>query len=292
MLTPDNFTYADPHSSLWSRILIQSIEKISGQPRLWRSYVRFQNDYQDTDNQNLWEVALNALKIDLDIKQPKEPNIPRHGPSMVIANHPYGVIDGLSIGKIVHDVRQDYKIITNSVLCRAEEVKDYLLPVDFSPTHEALETNIASRQAARLHLKKGGCLIIFGAGGVSTAHSYMNLRAWDNEWQPFIASLLKITDFPITPIYFHGQNSALFQISSQFSQTLRLSLFLYETARLINTSISVNIGDNIASSKLADLPKNDAVKALRESVYKVGHISDIPTPKDAYRIDIKKGRAR
>ncbi len=292
MLTPDNFTYADAHSPLWSRLLIQGIEKITGQPQLWRSYLRFQKNYQENGDDNVWQLALDALKIDIKIRASDEAQIPASGPSMIVANHPYGVVDGLSIGKIVHDVRQDYKIITNSVLCRAEEVKDYLLPVDFSPTRAALETNIESRQAARMHLKNGGCLIIFGAGGVSTAHSFKNLRAWDNEWQPFIASLIKITDCPITPIYFHGQNSALFQFCSQFSQTLRLSLFLYETARLINTSVSVDIGNNINAKDLATLPKDEAVKTLRESVYKVGKIQNIPLAKDAYRIDIQKGRPR
>ena len=44
--------------------------------------------------------------------------------------------------------------------------RPYLLPIDFAETDEAVKTNLKSRAEAKAHMMKGGCLIIFPAGGV------------------------------------------------------------------------------------------------------------------------------
>jgi putative hemolysin len=55
----------------------------------------------------------------------------RNGPLLIIANHPFGVADGLAIGDIATQLRNDVKIMTHSLLCQPPEAAQYLLPVDF-----------------------------------------------------------------------------------------------------------------------------------------------------------------
>ena len=91
----------------------------------------------------------------------------------MVSNHPFGVLDGLVICHLVAKVRTDFRVLSNSVLYRAEEIRPFLLPIDFAETKEALKTNLKSRAEAKAHLMAGGCLVIFPAGGVSTTPTHV-----------------------------------------------------------------------------------------------------------------------
>ena len=78
---------------------------------------------------------------------------------------------------LVAGIRPDFRILTNAVLTRADEIRHHFLPVDFSESKEALKTNLDSRAQAREHLLAGGCLIVFPAGGVSTTPSPLHRKA-------------------------------------------------------------------------------------------------------------------
>jgi putative hemolysin len=70
------------------------------------------------------------------------------GRVLAIANHPYGVIDGLVLCALMAEVRQDYKIITHRILRQAPAVMDKILPVDFDETEAALANNLKTRADA------------------------------------------------------------------------------------------------------------------------------------------------
>ena len=100
------------------------------------------------------------------------------------------MVDGLIISHLISTVRDDFLILTNRVLYQAEELRRYLLPVDFSETDEALDINIKSRAAAKAQLMGGHCLIVFPAGGASTAPRPWSRRATDAEWKNLSAKLI------------------------------------------------------------------------------------------------------
>ena len=49
---------------------------------------------------------------------------PKNGKLIVIANHAFGVADGVSICSVISKVRQDYKMVTHKVLRQADAVKN------------------------------------------------------------------------------------------------------------------------------------------------------------------------
>ena len=53
---------------------------------------------------------------------------------MVVANHPFGVVDGLVLCHLVSLVRHEFKVVAMSTLCRVPEVRDYVLPINFADT--------------------------------------------------------------------------------------------------------------------------------------------------------------
>jgi hypothetical protein len=158
--------------------------------------------------------------------------VPKTGPVVFVANHPYGVLDGIVMAWLVSKARPDFLILTHIVLTRAPEAASFILPVDFSGAGGAEETNLASHAAARAHLAKGGAVVVFPAGAISTTPDKLGLKpAVDGRWQPFVSQLIQRSKATVVPIWFGGQNSRLFQIASHVSLTLRLSLIFHEACR-------------------------------------------------------------
>ncbi len=172
------------------------------------------------------------------------------------------------IGWIAGQRRRDFRILTNSVLDAVPEVRPWLLPVDFGGTREALAANLSMRRAALDHVRSGGCVIVFPAGGVSTTPGPFDRLAVDDDWKPFTARLITHGGACVTPVFFEGQNSRLFQIASHVSLELRLALVFREVRRRIGKEVAVGIGRTLSPESLrAAGRRHDLMAFLREQTY-------------------------
>ena len=106
-------------------------------------------------------------------------------------------------------------------------------------------------------------LVVFPAGGASTAPKLWSKRAVDAEWKNFAARLITPAKAPVVPVYFAGQNSRLFQIASHISMTFRLSLFFKEVYDKIGSELHVRIGDVIPYSELDGMDRTKLMEHLR-----------------------------
>lgn len=267
------FSYATAADPPFKRGVIRLVEKATGQPKLKKMYL--DNQRFPRPNETFWQAAVRKLALDVRYDADALAAIPNSGPVVVVANHPYGVLDGIVISWLVSKVRSDFLVLTNAVLMRAPEVNGYILPIDFSETEAAQKTNIASRAAARAQLEKGGVVVIFPAGAVSTAPDKLGLKpAVDWRWQPFAAQLVQRSKAVVVPIWFSGQNSRLFQIASHVSSTLRLSLIFHEVRSRIGTALPVVIGAPIPQAELASIKDRQALADhLRDRVYALGRLA-------------------
>src|SRR5665213_811363 len=269
MDTVETFSYAEPDDPRLKRFIIRLIERMTGQPYLKSLYDdRFARRGQ---RESFWDLAIRLLVIKVMTNEDALSKVPRSGPLVIVANHPFGVLDGVIICHLVERVRGDFRVLTNAVLNRADEVKEYLLPVDFTETPEALEINLKSRAAAKHHLMNGGCLVVFPAGGVSTTPTFWHRRAIDAEWKNLTARLISQAKAPVVPVYFAGQNSRLFQLASHLSMTLRLSFLFKEVRDSVGGEVVVRVGDVIPFAKLAAISdRQQLMNVLREATYALG----------------------
>src|ERR1700733_11984078 len=269
------FSYTDPSDPPVKRGLIRLVERATGQPELKRLYVH--NQLHPRPHESFWQAAVRSLALDVRYDAAALARIPKSGPVVFVANHPYGVLDGIVISWLVHKVRPDFVVLTNAVLMRAQEVRDYVLPIDFSDTPEALAMNLKSRAAARAQLDKGGAVIVFPAGGVSTAPDRLGLHpAVDARWQPFVSQLIQRSKATVVPIWFGGQNGRLFQVASHVSQTLRLSLIFHEVKSRIGATLPVGIGTPIPFASIAAIrDRQTLADELRARVYALQRLAPV-----------------
>ena len=276
------FSYADPNDPIHKKALIRSIEFVTGQPYLYNIYRKYQKNPEKW--KSFWDGCIDLLQLDVDFDEEKIKKIPSEGPLMIVANHPFGVLDGLVICWLTSKIRSEFKVLTHSLLLRASETKDFLLPIDFSESKNAMITNLDTRKKARKILDEGGTIVVFPGGTVSTTKRFYNKTALDPSWRNFTSRLIKRSKPTILPLHFTGQNSFLFQTASHLSETLRSSLLFHEVKRRINTKVPVIIGDPISYSDIdANLSNNELSEYLRNTTYKINPIwksKDVPLGKD------------
>ena len=72
------------------------------------------------------------MKIKIVNKSNNKLEIPISGSLLIIANHPFGIIDGLILCSLVSEVRSDFKIMTHETLQFLPQLDQFILPVDFN----------------------------------------------------------------------------------------------------------------------------------------------------------------
>ena len=267
------FSYASASDPPIKRRLIRLVEKATGQPKLKRIYA--ENQRFPRPGETFWEAAVRSLELDVRYDAGALAAVPKTGPVVFVANHPYGVLDGIVMGWLASKARPDFVVLTHIVLTRAPEAAPFILPIDFSGAEGAEQTNLASRAAARAHLAKGGAVVVFPAGGISTAPDAFGLKpAVDGRWQPFVSQLIQRSKATVVPIWFGGQNSRLFQIASHVSLTLRLSLIFHEVKTRIGTALPVAVGAPIPFGSLGPFTDRQALADdLRARVYALARLA-------------------
>lgn len=255
-----DFSYASPELRPVQRSIVRGIERIGGQQRLKRLYTRYLAERNETTD--FFETALEYLDVDVRYDAAALSAVPSTDPVVFVANHPFGVLDGIVLTWLARSVRPDVLVMANRVLCQAPDTSGNLLPVDFSRTREAALTNLASRKACQDALGGGGAVGVFPAGGVAASRNLFKGPAVDSPWHPFVAKMIQRSRATVVPVYFDGQNSRLFQMASHLSYTLRLALFFFETVRRIGSRLEVVVGAPVPYEEIAALTCRDTL--LRE----------------------------
>nr|WP_209015161.1 lysophospholipid acyltransferase family protein [Roseibium limicola] len=232
------------------RLVIRTIEGLSGRRRLLDVYEVWKTSTVGT-SPTIWSDLLSLINLNLSLEAEQWPpaDLPE-GPLVIIANHPYGIGDGLAILALAEQLGRPFKILINTELLKVPEVRPFSLPVDFEETKDAVKTNMQTRKEALKLLSEGGTVVIFPGGGVATARKPFG-KAEELPWKTFTAKMIRSSKATVLPIYFEGQNSWLFHLVSRFSLTLRLSLLVREFRRILGSAIATRAGTPIPFETLA-----------------------------------------
>lgn len=247
--------------------LMRGIERLSGLERLRPQYEIWRRDVAGRDPR-MFNIALDMLDVSLRVDAPHWPPVlAPDAPVVMIANHPFGIGDGIAALALAEQLDRPFRILLNKEFLRVPEVQPFALPIDFEETRQALQTNLRTRQQARALMKDGVTIVVFPAGGVATARWPWG-RARELPWKGFVARLVQESRASVMPIWFEGQNSAFFHAMSHVAPSLRMSLLVAEFRRFIGRQAQVRAG---AVMPFDSFKGGDDRRALLDELYLLVH---------------------
>ncbi|NQY59192.1 lysophospholipid acyltransferase family protein [Cognatishimia sp.] len=249
-------TYANSFDDPWTSTAIRVIEWFTGKITILRMVRRFERQNGNHRGQKFWKGALDVMGIDLTTPQDQLANIPKDGPVVVVANHPHGMVDGMILAELIGRVREDYRILTRSVLTGLDETAtSFMIPVPFPHDPEAQRKMVEMRAAAMAYLKDGGVVALFPSGVVSSSDTAFG-PVIEREWNVFTAQLIRRSGARVVPIFFPGANSRWYQVANRVSAILRQGLLLHEIVKACNKPQSPVIGPVLTDEEMEPLHSN------------------------------------
>jgi len=242
-----DISYAYSAQTKGGRAMIRTMENLTGRIGLIKRARGYEREV--SQGRDFWEVIVERYGLSLDVIGGNLGNVPREGPLILIANHPYGILDGLMMGHILSRTRGDFRILAHKVFRKAADLDRVILPVSFDETREAVALNLATRKAALSYLGQGGAIGIFPGGTVSTSAKPFS-RPLDPGWRGFTARMIAKSRATVVPVYFDGHTSRLFQLASHMHYTLRMGLLIKEFKARVDSPVRMVIGAPIPRADL------------------------------------------
>jgi putative hemolysin len=194
--------------------------------------------------------VLERLEIGYDCKKEDLDRISASGPLLVVANHPFGLVEGLILTTVVSKVRPDVKMLANSLLASVAGLDRWIIPVNPFGGADAVRENRRPLRQSVSWLRSGGALIVFPAGEVATLQ-VPTLVITDPEWNTNIARLSRLTNASVLPVFVHGANSPAFHVAGLIHPRLRTVLLPHEFFNKAGTNIQLSIGSVIPAARIA-----------------------------------------
>ena len=140
-------SYAQDSDSWLKKKVVNFIEVASGRDRITAIY----DDLKGEPFQipRFFSRGIELGKLELSYNRAVERKIPQTGPLVFIANHPFGIIDGLILCEIASRLRGDFRILLNNRLMKDEDLNSLFLPIDFDGTPEAARKNVETKRDAQ-----------------------------------------------------------------------------------------------------------------------------------------------
>ncbi|MES0827204.1 lysophospholipid acyltransferase family protein [Ruegeria sp. SCP11] len=271
-----DISYAHSAETKGGKMVIKLMENTTGRLRLIKRADGYETEV--ANGRDFWSVMVERYGLSLDVVGGALSNIPKNGPLILIANHPYGILDGMMMGHILSQTRDDFRILANHVFRKAEDLNRIILPISFDETKEAMKLNLETRKIALNYLGEGGAIGIFPGGTVSTGVKPFS-HPMDPGWRGFTARMVAKSNATVVPVFFDGHTSRLFQIASHLHNTLRMGLLIKEFKKRVDTPVKVVIGEPIGRDVLDPLAKDTRkmMDFLRKATYELS-----PTPLKSY----------
>jgi putative hemolysin len=245
-----SLTYSNTFDDPVKRNMIRGVEWLTGKITILRRIREFERRGTPS-GQAFWRACLDVMGVDLTTPADQLAHIPRSGPVVLVANHPHGLVDGMILADMVGRVRQDYRILTRSILTGIDEsAANFMIPVPFPHEEDAQRKMIEMRGRAMDHLKTGGLVALFPSGVVASSDSLFG-PAVEREWNVFTAKMIRTSGATVLPVYFPGSNSRWYQMANRISPTLRQGLLLHEIVHSMDRPQAPIIGQPILPAEMA-----------------------------------------
>ena len=230
------------HPSLFKlpNIITKSVVGLSRVVLHENSINRFMQQHETKNGLEFIDAALEHLNVSYKVIHREIENIPALGKVIIVANHPLGALDALTLIQMVCSVRQNkkVKIVANKMLSAIPQLKEFLINVD--NVNDKLTKH--SLQQIDKALQSEEVVIFFPSGEVSRA-GFLGLK--EGMWKGGFIKFAKRNTTPILPIYIKGRNSSLFYAASWLYKPLGMLLLSHEMFAARNRVFEFKVGELI-----------------------------------------------
>ena len=228
--------------------VIHPLEKAAGLQALNRLYRSLP---PSTTPHEFCAGALEMLGVDVRVAAADLARIPKTGPVMLVANHPFGAIEGIVLGKLLGDIRPDFKFMANFLLARIPEMREILISVDPFGGRGAGARNIGPLRQCLSWMREGGALGVFPSGEVAHLKLGRQPTVTDPVWNANIGGLARRAGAAVVPVYFGGRNPAAFQALGLVHPALRTAMLPRQLLNKRGTTLELRIGQPIPAERVA-----------------------------------------
>lgn len=230
-----------------------------------QAFVEFAAKYPHLQGIEFIEQVMEYFHFSYTVSDRQRENIPSCGRVVIVANHPIGSLDGMSMIKLVHSVRSDVKIVANDLLMVVDPLKKFFLPVNNMGGRNTKE-NVRNLHHA---LEQEQAVIIFPAGEVSRAKP-SGIK--DGTWHQGFLKMAERAKAPILPVHIGGRNSAPFYLTSTLVKPLSTFMLVGEMFKQQRKQIRISIGGIIPYEVYAGVKirRKEKIKLLKKHLYRIG----------------------
>jgi len=201
--------------------------------------------------------GLKALDAKYEVDLPANFSPPTEGPLIIVANHPFGLLDPIILSDFISQYRPYVRCMTNFLLSTMEEMKPWIIAVDPFNGEQSAKRNLGPMKEALRFLRQGGALTIFPSGEV--AHFKMGRGIEESPWSPHVGALVRRTQATVLPVYFEGNNSMLFHTAGLVHPMLRTGLLFRELFNRSRETVCLRVGQPIPFSRLKKFEDDESL---------------------------------
>jgi len=262
---PNPFT--DPFRRRLASLALPALERSLSLSTLNAIYAELS---ERDDGRHFSDKALEALGVRYEVSEEDLSRIPAAGPLVVVANHPFGGLDGLVLISMLRRVRSDLRLMGNHLLAALPDLRGTLLAVDPFGGSGAHVRNLPGLRAALAWVRGGGTLGVFPAGAV--AHARLgSLKVSEPPWGEAVGRLILAASAPVLTVFFEGRNSVGFQLAGLVHPRLRTAMLPRELLAHRGRTIRARVGGVIPPERLAGVGSpSEAAGYLRVRTFVLG----------------------
>ncbi len=206
------------------------------------------------------EKLLTEMRVDLRVDAGDAARIPASGPVVVVANHPFGMLDGAVLAVLLTRSRPDVKVMTNYLLRDVPELAQHCIFVNPFQNDPLLTDRAASARSIDINRRAMREALSLAAEGWNAGHLSRG-RSLDvaisscANRRPGVERYGRSPDSTdgaaALPIYFCGRNSMSFHLFGMIHPRLRTAFLLQEFLQQEGRTVEVRVGSEIPGDSVS-----------------------------------------